>query len=190
MDDHLYSLPEDLPVPVDDGACAHLAGRELPAIMLESSRGPVDIRDFAATRAVVYIYPRTGKPGRPTPPAWDAIPGARGCTPESCAFRDHAAALAGHGARIAGLSTQTLDEQIEFAQRNHMPFPVIADPQRLLGAALELPTFEFEGVTLYKRVTLIAERGAVTKVFYPVFPPDRAPEEVLDWLRANRPSSR
>lgn len=190
MDDHLYSLPEDLSVPVDDGACAHLVGRELPAITLDSSKGAVNVHDFAAVRAVIYIYPRTGRPGRPTPPAWDAIPGARGCTPESCAFRDHASTLAALGVRVAGLSAQTLDEQIEFAERNHMMFPVISDPERRLGAALELPTFEFEGATFYKRMTLIVDRGAVTKVFYPVFPPDRAAEEVLMWLRANRRSSR
>ena len=109
-------------------------------------------------------------------------PGARGCTPQSCGFRDHAAELADHGARVAGLSAQTLEEQVEVAERLHLPFPVIADPERRLGAALGLPTFEFEGATLYKRVTLVLEAGLIAKVFYPVFPPDRNAEEVLAWL--------
>jgi peroxiredoxin/putative methionine-R-sulfoxide reductase with GAF domain len=181
---HLYSLPPDLPVPVDDGASDHLVGTEVPRLTLDSSQGPVHLAELAAERAVIYIYPRTGKPGRPTPPGWDAVPGARGCTPESCGFRDHAAELAALGSRVAGLSAQTLDDQIEFATRNRMPFPVIADPERRLGVALRLPTFDFEGVTLYGRITLIAERGSIAKVFYPVFPPDRAAEEVLTWLRA------
>jgi peroxiredoxin/putative methionine-R-sulfoxide reductase with GAF domain len=176
-------LPEDLPAPVDDGACAHLRGAALPDLTLQSSHGPINLAEFASDRAVLYIYPRTGKPGRRTPPAWDAIPGARGCTPESCTFRDHAAELAALGFGVAGLSSQTLDDQIEFAERNDMPYPVIADPERKLGAALELPKFAFDGATLYKRVTLIAEHGVVTKVFYPVFPPDHAAEEVLTWLR-------
>lgn len=180
---HLYFLPTDLPAPIDDGACDHLVGRELPRLTLASSHGAVDLAELARRRAVVYIYPRTGRPGRPTSAAWDATPGARGCTPESCSFRDHAAELAALGSRVAGLSAQTLDDQTEFAARNRMPFPVIADPERTLAAALGLPTFEFEGATLYKRVTLVAERGVISTVFYPVFPPDRAADAVLAWLR-------
>jgi peroxiredoxin len=178
----LHTLPADLPVPVDDGACGHLTGLELPRLTLDSSQGPVDLAELAAGRAVLYVYPRTGRPDRPVPESWDAIPGARGCTPQSCAFRDHAAELAAHGARVAGLSSQTLEEQTELAERLHMPFPVIADPDRRLGAALNLPTFEFEGATLYKRVTLIIDAGRIAKVFYPVFPPDRNAQEVLAWL--------
>jgi peroxiredoxin len=178
----LYTLPPDLPAPVEDGACDHLAGLEVPGLMLDSSQGPVDLAELAAERAVLYVYPRTGRPDRPVPESWDAIPGARGCTPQSCGFRDHAAELAAHGARVAGLSSQTLEEQIELTERLHMPFPVIADPERRLGAAIGLPTFEFESVTVYKRVTLIMEAGLITKVFYPVFPPDRNAEEVLAWL--------
>jgi len=147
-----------------------------------SSQGPVDLGDLAAGLAVLYVYPRTGRPDREVPAGWDAIPGARGCTPQSCGFRDHAAELAAHGARVAGLSSQTLEEQVELAERLHMPFPVIADPDRRLGEALNLPTFEFEGATLYKRATLILEAGRIAKVFYPVFPPDRNAEEVLTWL--------
>lgn len=178
----LYTLPPDLPVPVDDGACDHLAGLAVPSLTLESSQGPVDLAALAGERAVLYVYPRTGRPDREVPAGWDAIPGARGCTPQSCGFRDHVADLAKHGARVAGLSAQRLDEQRELAERLHMPFPVVADPERRLGTALDLPTFDFEGATLYKRVTLILEAGRIAKVFYPVFPPDRNAEEVLEWL--------
>ena len=178
----VYSLPPNLPAPVDDGACDHLTGLAVPALTLDSSRGPVDLAEFGTGRAVLYIYPRTGRPDRPVPEGWDAIPGARGCTPQSCGFRDHAAALAEHGARVAGLSAQTLDDQVELAERLHMPYPVIADPDRSLGEAIGLPTFEFEGATLYRRVTLVLEAGRIARVFYPVFPPDRNAEEVLAWL--------
>jgi peroxiredoxin len=178
----VYSLPPNLPAPVDDGACDHLNGLAIPSLTLDSSRGPVDLAELGAERAVLYVYPRTGRPDRAVPAGWDAIPGARGCTPQSCAFRDHAAKLAGLGARVAGLSAQSLEEQVEVAERLHLPFPVIADPERRLGAAIGLPTFEFEGATLYKRVTLVIEGGQIVKVFYPVFPPDRNAEEVLAWL--------
>ena len=117
----LYELPEGLPVPEDDGACDHLLGQMLPQLTLESSRGPVSMRALSMDRLVLYVYPRTGRPGEPAGPEWDAIPGARGCTPQSCAFRDHAAELAELGAAVAGLSAQPLDEQVEFAERNHIP---------------------------------------------------------------------
>ena len=178
----VYTLPPDLPAPADDGACDHLAGLAVPRLTLESSQGPVDLAALGARRAVLYVYPRTGRPDRPVPEGWDAIPGARGCTPQSCAFCDHAGELAARGARVAGLSAQTLAEQIELAERLHMPFPVIADPERRLGSAIGLPTFEFEGATLYRRVTLVLEAGAIATVFYPVFPPDRNAEEVLACL--------
>ena len=178
----VYSLPPNLPAPTDDGACDHLTGLAVPDLTLDSSQGPVDLAELGATRAVLYVYPRTGRPDRAIPEGWDAIPGARGCTPQSCGFRDHAADLAAHGARVAGLSAQTLDEQIELAERLHMPFPVIADPERRFGAAIGLPSFKFEGSTLYKRTTLVVEAGTIAKVFYPVFPTDRNAEEVLAWL--------
>jgi peroxiredoxin len=179
----VYTLPPDLPVPEDDGAADHLPGRMLPQLTLDSSQGPVSLRQLSIDRLVLYVYPRTGQPDRPAGPEWNAIPGARGCTPQSCAFRDHAGELEALGARVAGLSAQPLEEQVEFAERNHMSYPVIADPELKLGAALGLPTFEFEGLTLYKRVTLVVEACAVAKVFYPVFPPDRNAEEVVAWLR-------
>jgi peroxiredoxin len=173
----VYTLPTDLPVPEDDGAADHLVGMELPSLVLESSQGPVDVRDFD----VIYIYPRSGRPGVPMLPGWDETPGARGCTPQSCAFRDLYPDL---GVPVAGLSAQTLDDQLEFAERNRMPFPVVADPERKLGAALDLPLFEIEGLTLYKRLTIVAEHARIVKVFYPVFPPDANAGEVLAYLRS------
>jgi peroxiredoxin len=179
----LYVLPPDLPEPVDDGACDHLAGKAVPELVLDSSRGPVDLGDLAASLCVLYVYPRTGKPDVPVPDGWDAVPGARGCTPQSCGFRDHEADLVALGATVAGLSAQPLDEQIEVAERLGLEYPVIADPERRLGAALGLPTFEFARAVLYRRVTLVLEAGRIAKVFYPVFPPDRNARDVVDWQR-------
>jgi peroxiredoxin len=177
----LHTLPAGLPVPEDDGGADHLAGVELPHLILGSSQGPVDV----AALDVLYVYPRTGKPGEPSLPGWDAVPGARGCTPQSCGFRNHATELAELGAaRVAGVSAQTLEAQVEFAERNHMPFPVLADPELRLRDALRLPTFEIAGHTLYKRLALVARQGRIAKVFYPVFPPDRNAQDVLEWLRA------
>ena len=173
----VYSLPPNLPVPEDDGAADHLAGRELPDLVLESSLGPVNVRDFD----VIYVYPRSGRPDQPLLPNWNETPGARGCTPESCAFRDLYPEL---GVPVAGLSSQLLDDQLEFAERNRMPFPVVSDPERKLGDALGLPTFDIAGLTLYKRITVVAEHGRIVKVFYPVFPPDANAGEVLAWLRS------
>ena len=174
-----YTLPAGLPVPVDDGAADHLTGVELPELELESSQGPVNVRDLD----VLYVYPRTGKPGVPSLPGWDETPGARGCTPQSCGFRDAHGELRALGKRVAGLSAQPLDEQLEFAERNEMTFPVIADPGHELGEAIGLPTFEIEGHVLYKRLALVAEGGRIAKVFYPVFPPDENAADVLAWLR-------
>jgi peroxiredoxin len=180
-----YVLPEGLPAPEDDGACDHLSGLRIPDLTLPSSTGSVSLAALARNRLVLYVYPRTGRPGRPMLPGWDAIPGARGCTPQSCGFRDHAAELGRHGALVAGLSAQSLGDQVEFAERNRMPFPIVTDERLELAAALRLPTFEVEGLTLYRRVTLVAERGRVAKVFYPVFPPDRNAADVLAWLSAS-----
>jgi peroxiredoxin len=175
-----YALPEGLPVPVDDGACDHLPGMRAPDLALASSLGAVNARDFD----VLYIYPRTGRPGQPALPGWDAIPGARGCTPESCAFRDRHAELQELGVRVAGLSAQSLEDQLEFAERNGIPFPVVADPELRLRDALRLPTFDVDGLTLYKRVTLVFQAGVVERAFYPIFPPDRNAEDVVAWLRS------
>jgi len=177
MTHDVYTLPPDLPIPEDDGAADHLVGLELPDLALASSQGEVNVRDFD----VVYVYPRSGRPGVPLLPGWDETPGARGCTPQSCAFRDLYPDL---GVPVAGLSAQTLDDQLEFAERNRMPFPVIADPERRLGAALRLPVFQIEGLTLYKRITLVAQDAEIVRVFYPVFPPDRNAGDVLEFLRS------
>ena len=177
-----YALPDGLPAPEDDGAADHLPGLELPDLTLESSQGPVNLAWLARARLVLYVYPRTGRPGRAELPGWDDIPGARGCTPQSCAFRDHAAELEAFGARVAGFSAQSLDDQIEFAERNRMPFPIVSDERLDLAGALRLPTFEIDGLTLYKRLALVAERGRIVKDFYPVFPPDRNAAEVLAWM--------
>jgi peroxiredoxin len=173
----VYTLPPNLPIPEDDGAADHLVGLEVPELELDSSQGRVNVRDFD----VIYVYPRSGRPGVPLLPGWDETPGARGCTPQSCAFRNLYPDL---GVPVAGLSAQTLDDQLEFAERNGMPFPVIADPDRKLGAALDLPTFEIAGLTLYKRLTLVAEQGRIARIFYPVFPPDQNAADVLAYLRS------
>jgi len=180
---HLLTLPPGLPVPHDDGACDHLVGAEVPSLTLPSSTVSVNLAAFAAGRAVLYVYPRTGKPDRLVPEDWDAVPGARGCTPQSCGFRDHVGELGSLGARVAGLSAQPLADQEEVAARLHLSYPVIADQELLLARELGLPTFTFEGVELYKRVTLILARGLIEHVFYPVFPPDRNAAMVVAWLK-------
>jgi len=181
------TLPADLPAPQDDGAADHLPGTAMPALVLDSSQGPVDLAELTAERAVIYLYPHTGVPGEPLPEGWDAFPGARGCTPESCGFRDHAAELAALGARVAGLSGQPIEEQIELAHRIGIRHPVIADPQLRLRDALALPTFRLNGGTYLCRLTLVAAGGTIVKAFYPVFPPDRHAAEVLAWLRERDP---
>jgi peroxiredoxin len=177
-----YTLPEGLPAPEDDGAADHLPGAEVPAVVLDSSAGPVDLAELCRPRAVVYVYPRTGRPGRPMFAGWDEIPGARGCTPQSCGFRDHAAELASFGAAVAGVSTQPLADQVELAERLGIAYPVMADPELRLRDELGLPTFVVEGHELYRRLAFVAEDGQIAKVFYPVFPPDRNAADVLAWL--------
>jgi peroxiredoxin len=149
--------------------------------------GELDLAEAAAGpgRLVVYVYPRTGKPGEPSPPGWDDIPGARGCTPQSCSFRDHVADLAAHGAEVVGISAQSPADQIEFAEREHIPYPLLSDADLRLAEAMGLPTFDVAGMRLLKRLTLVARDGAIEKVFYPVFPPDRSAADVLSWLAAN-----
>ena len=177
------SLSENLPVPEDDGAADHLPGSAVPAVALPSTLGgEVDLAQAARERVVVYVYPRTGVPGVPLLEGWDDIPGARGCTPQSCAFRDTQAELARHGAALIGISAQTPQEQAEFAQREHIPYPLLSDHDLALAGAMGLPTFETSGLTLYKRLTFVAEQCRIVKVFYPVFPPDRNAGDVLRWL--------
>jgi peroxiredoxin len=181
------TLPPDLPEPQDDGAADHLAGAELPGLSLPSTAGAEgNLRDAAAEGTLVlYIYPRTGKPGEPLIEGWDDIPGARGCTPQSCSFRDSHGELERLGARVHGLSSQSLADQREFAARVELPYPLLSDPELELAAALRLPTFEAGGLRLFKRITLIARHGRMEKVFYPVFPPDRNAADVVEWLSCN-----
>jgi peroxiredoxin len=178
------ALPTDLPRPEDDGACAHLPGMAVPPLALPSTSGrEVVLAETGRPRTVVYCYPRTGVPGQPLPAGWDAIPGARGCTPQSCAFRDHHAELRALGAEVFGLSTQDTAYQREMVERLHLPFAVLSDEGLRFTRALRLPTFEADGMELIKRLTLVLRDGRIETVFYPVFPPDRSAEEVIDWLR-------
>jgi peroxiredoxin len=181
------TLPPNLPVPDDDGAADHLPGTELPDLSLPSTAGvEMNLREAAAEGTLVlYVYPRTGKPGEPLPPGWDDIPGARGCTPESCAFRDANDGLEKLGARVQGLSAQSLADQHEFARRMELPYSLLSDPELELASAMRLPTFEVAGMKLYKRLTLIAREGRVERVFYPVFPPDRNAADVTAWISLN-----
>ncbi len=181
----LYALPKDLPEPADDGACAHLTGARIPALSLRSTEESLVDLSTLAGRSVVYAYPRTGRPERDPPPGWDLIPGARGCTPQSCAFRDHYSELRGLGARVFGLSTNPHEYQREAAERLHLPFELLSDEEFALTRALRLPTFEVAGMTLLRRFTLIVCDGMIEHVFYPVFPPDRNAEEVIAWLRSH-----
>jgi peroxiredoxin len=180
------SFPQDLPVPEDDGAADHLTGLIVPSIALRSTDGAlVDVAKLKG-RTVLYAYPKTGVPGQPLPEGWDAIPGARGCTPEACAFRDHYAELKEAGAdHVFGLSTQSTDYQEELHDRLHLPFPLLSDERLDFGGALGLPTFEAWDGTLLKRITLIVQDSTIEHVFYPIFPPDGHAQEVLAWLRAN-----
>jgi peroxiredoxin len=178
------TLPDDLPVPQDDGAARHLAGSKLPSLALAATDGSqVDLAKLAG-RTLVYVYPRTGRPGQPNIEGWDAIPGARGCTPQSCGFRDHFAELTALGVvHVFGLSTQDTEYQREAVERLHLPFPILSDQNLALTRALRLPTFDIADLTLLKRMALVIDDGVVTKVFYPVFPPDRNALEVIAWLR-------
>jgi peroxiredoxin len=178
-----------IPAPVDDGAVRHLVGARMTATRLRATDGELVDLSSQRGRIVVYAYPRTGRPGVENPEGWDMIPGARGCTPQSCAFRDHAAELEALGvARIYGLSTQDSDYQREAVERLHLPFALLSDAGLELTRAMALPTFEAGGTTLLKRFTLVIGSGAIERVFYPVFPPDRSAAEVIDWLsRAPRP---
>jgi peroxiredoxin len=188
MADPVYTLPPGLPVPVDDGACDHLPGVALPPITLASTSGrAVRLDVVAAGRAVLFFYPRTGEAGKSAGPEWDAIPGARGCTPQSCAFRDLHAEFRARGVQVFGVSTQVTAYQREFVERNHVPFELLSDADLALTRALRLPTFEYPvasggGSTLLKRMAWYVERGRIEKVWYPVFPPDRNAATVLEWL--------
>jgi peroxiredoxin len=180
--DDIHTLPYDLPVPEDDGAADHLLDAAVPPIELQATTGETVRLDQLKGRTVLFCYPRTGRPGDELPPGWNAIPGARGCTPEACGFRDAHAQFAELGARVVALSTQSPDYQREMAERLHLPFPVLSDERLELTRALGLPTFETSGMTLLNRLTLVIEDGRIAQVFYPVFPPDSHAAEVLGAL--------
>ena len=176
-----------IPAPHDDGAARHLEGLRLPDIALAAT----DERSVSLARCqgrtVVYAYPRMGKPGQiALIDGWDEIPGARGCTPQSCAFRDHFAELSAAGAsQVFGLSTQDTAYQAEAVARLHLPFAILSDENGALATAVGLPTMQVADVTLLKRLAMVIDEGRITKVFYPVFPPDRNAGDVLAWLRDN-----
>jgi len=173
-----------IPAPVDDGGTRHLRGTRVPSLALLASDGSaVDLSSLRG-RTVVYAYPRTGRPGVPNPEGWDLIPGARGCTPQTCSFRDHFDELRRLGVdQLFGLSTQSTDYQREAAARLHLPFTLLSDEDLRLASAMRLPTFRTAGMTLLKRFTLVVDDGKVTHVFYPVFPPDQSATEVIAWLK-------
>lgn len=183
--DNLYQLPAQLPEPIDDGACAHLIGMSVPTLPLWATSGEQVNLATLPQRTVVYAYPRTGQPEVDPPPGWNEIPGARGCTPQACAFRDHHRELQALGAQVFGLSTQDSAYQREAATRLHLPFALLSDAQLAWTRALRLPTFEVAGLTLLKRLTLILRAGTIEHVFYPVFPPDKSAETVITWLTQN-----
>jgi peroxiredoxin len=190
MTSDLHQLPPDLPVPVDDGACDHLPGAQVPSVRLTSTAGrTVDAGALAERPTVFFLYPRTGEPGKAAGPEWDAIPGARGCTPQSCGFRDLHREFTALGVAVFGISTQEESYQREFVERNHVPFELLSDRDLALTRALRLPTFEYPvarggPTTLIKRMAWYVERGRIEKIWYPVFPPDRNAETVLEWLAA------
>jgi len=180
-----FPLPSDLPRPLDDGAADHLTRMSLPSIVLPGTDGrDIDLAALKGT-CTLYVYPMTGRPDVPLPEGWDEIPGARGCTPQSCSFRDHHEELRGLGSDVFGLSAQTSDYQREARDRLHLPFELLSDTSLRMKQMLHLPTFTVGGMELYKRLTFIVKEGRIAKVFYPVFPSDRNVDDVLAWLRAD-----
>ncbi|MGA7962112.1 MAG: peroxiredoxin [Candidatus Acidiferrales bacterium] len=181
-----FPLPADLPRPLDDGATSHLGALSLPAIALVSTAGRiVDVSKLRAPRTVLYFYPMTGVPGKPLPEGWDLIPGARGCTPQTCGFRDLHEQLLALNVEVLGCSTQTPEYQREMTRRLHVPFEILSDADFRLCDALRLPTFVVDGTRLVKRLTLIVREGKIENVFYPVFPPNESASQLLHWLTVN-----
>jgi peroxiredoxin len=181
--DDLHRVPLHVPEPVDDGACDHLRGAPVPSVPLLSTRGrSVDLSGLPG-RTVVYVYPRTGRPDEPPLPGWDLTPGARGCTPQSCAYRDHHAELSGLGVAVFGLAINEPGWQREAAARLHLPFELLSDADRALTNAMRLPTFEVAGLTLLRRFTLVLRDGLVEHLRYPVWPTDGDAAATVAWLR-------
>jgi peroxiredoxin len=180
---NVYQLPEDLPIPEDDGAANHLVGMRLPKVLLGTTVGKQMNLGEISGRLVVYCYPMTGQPNVALPDGWDQIPGARGCTPQSCSFRDHYQELRLLGTEVVGLSVQSTEYQQEMADRLHLPFPVVSDIDYQFQQELQLPTFVVAGMTLLKRITLIANNSVIEAVHYPIFPSDSDPAWVIDYLK-------
>ena len=176
-------LPADLPIPHDDGSTGHLIGMRLPNISLQATNGKAINLEGIKGRVVIYCYPMTGQPNVALPDGWDQIPGARGCTPQSCSFRDHFQDLQALGAEVIGLSVQSSEYQKEMADRLHLPFPVLSDVNHEFQNALNIPIFVAAGMTLLKRVTLIANNGVIEAVHYPIFPSDSDPDWVIEYLK-------
>jgi peroxiredoxin len=172
-----------IPAPKDDGATRHLRDMRIASVPLRATDGTLVDLSGLKSRSVIYAYPRTGRPGVDNPPGWDMIPGARGCSPQSCSFRDHFADLKSLGVQnLFGLSTQDPAYQKEAAERLHLPFAILSDENLTLSRAMNFPTFEISGMMLLKRFTMVIDDGVITHVFYPVFPPDRNAADVLEWL--------
>ncbi len=183
---NVYEIPPGLPIPQDDGSTDHLRGLRLPNVSLKATNGTtVNFGDISG-RLVIYCYPMTGQPNVALPDGWDQIPGARGCTPQSCSFRDHYQELQALGAEVVGLSVQTTEYQKEMVDRLHLPFPVVSDSDYQFQKALNMPTFMAAGMTLLKRVTLIANHGVIEAVHYPIFPSDSDPGWVIDYLKRSQ----
>lgn len=179
-------LPPELPAPEDDGAADHLPGMTLPRLRLASTGGSEeDVAGLASGGLVLFVFPGMGPPSEADPPGWRDTSGAYGCTQESCGFRDRHDAFSDLGFRVAGLSAQAPERQLEAARRLHLPYPLLADPDRAIGGHLNLPTFSVDGSVYYKRLTLVARAGRIVRVFYPVFPPDEHPADVLAWIVRN-----
>ncbi len=184
---NLYDVDwNTIPAPKDDGGADHLQGMALPALSLSATDGPAVDLSALPGRTVVFAFPKTGQPGTKMPAGWDMIPGARGCTPQSCAFRDLHAELRALGVgSVFGLSVQDTEYQREAAERMHLPFSLLSDVDLSLTKALSLPTLKVQGETLQKRMAMVIDAGQITKVFYPVFPPDQNAADVVNWLREN-----
>ena len=182
---NINQLPAGLPIPNDDGSTDHLIGMKLPNIALFTTNGKAINLGGIKGKVVIYCYPMTGQPNVDLPEGWDQIPGARGCTPQSCSFRDHYQELQALGADVIGLSVQSSEYQKEMAERLHLPFPVVSDMNYEFQSYLNMPTFVAAGMTLLKRVTLIANNGTIEAVHYPIFPSDSDPTWVIDYLKSH-----
>ena len=183
---NVYEIPPGLPIPQDDGSTDHLKGLRLPTVSLKATNGTTINFGDIFSRLIIYCYPMTGQPNVALPDGWDQIPGARGCTPQSCSFRDHYQELQALGAEVVGLSVQTTEYQKEMVDRLHLPFPVVSDSDYQFQKALNMPTFIAAGMTLLKRVTLIANHGVIEAVHYPIFPSDSDPGWVIDYLKRSQ----